>query len=286
MNNKIILGTVQLGVKYGINNNDGKPSKEMAFSILDYAWKNGVEILDTADVYGDAQAIIGEYHLSTNNIFKVNSKFKGNSLPVEIQIEKILNELNIPKLNVYFYHSFQDFINYPDWLNELVQLKREGKFDKIGLSVYENSELELAVSNPNIDVIQLPFNLFDNMNERGELLKKAKENNKTIQIRSVYLQGLFFKDIASLPVKLEPLAKHLNTIHSIASENKISIEQLAFAYVMLQSQIDEIIIGVENQNQLIENIELFSKKYDKSIVEEINKIQIKEKELLYPKNWN
>ena len=123
MNNKIILGTVQLGVKYGINNNDGKPSKEMAFSILDYAWKNGVEILDTADVYGDAQAIIGEYHLSTNNIFKVNSKFKGNSLPVEIQIEKILNELNIPKLNVYFYHSFQDFVNYPDLLNELVKLK-------------------------------------------------------------------------------------------------------------------------------------------------------------------
>ncbi len=283
---KFILGTVQLGINYGINNNEGKPSKEMAFSILNCAWKNGIEILDTADVYGDAQAVIGEYHLLTKNIFKINSKFKGNSLPVEVQIEKILNELNIPALNVYFYHSFHDFVNSPNLMSDLVKLKTEGKFKKIGLSVYENSELELAILNPHIDVIQLPFNLFDNINERGAMLKKAKKYNKMIQIRSVYLQGLFFKEISKLPVKLEPLAKHLTTIQRIATNNNISIEQLAIAYATMQEYIDEIIIGVENENQLIENVELFENRYDESIIDEINKINIEEKELLYPKNWN
>jgi hypothetical protein len=37
---KIILGTVQLGLPFGINNQDGQPSKEHAFQILDTAADN------------------------------------------------------------------------------------------------------------------------------------------------------------------------------------------------------------------------------------------------------
>jgi aryl-alcohol dehydrogenase-like predicted oxidoreductase len=286
MNSKLILGTVQLGVDYGINNISGKPTEEKAFSILDYAFKNGIEILDTADVYGTAQTVIGNYHLTSGNIFKVNSKFKGNSLPIKIQITKILSELNIESLNVLFYHDFNDFINFPNLLPELVDLKQEGKFSKIGLSVYDNLEFESAVNNPSIDVIQLPFNLFDNINERGKLIKIAKENNKIVQIRSVFLQGLFFRDPLSLNGKLNPLAKYLAKINEIAKNHNLTIEELAFGYALLQTQIDEIIIGVENQSQLIKNIELFAMSFDSSILEEVNKLKIIEKELLYPKNWN
>jgi aryl-alcohol dehydrogenase-like predicted oxidoreductase len=286
MKSKFILGTVQLGVNYGINNLSGKPTKEIAFSILDYAFNNGIEILDTADVYGNAQSVIGDYHHTTGNIFKINSKFKGNNIPLNDQVAKILNELRVEKLNVFFYHDFEDFIKFPNLLSELVDLRQEGKFNEIGLSVYDNNEFELAVNNPSIDVIQLPFNLFDNLNERGKLMNVAKGNKKVIQIRSVYLQGLFFKDPLSLSVKLAPLSKYLVEIIKIAKKHNLTIEELALGYALLQSQIDEIIIGVENEVQLKKNIELFNMKFDPSVIEEVNKIIIIEKELLYPKNWN
>ena len=36
---KLILGTVQLGVNYGINNSEGKPSLEKSFDILNMAYE-------------------------------------------------------------------------------------------------------------------------------------------------------------------------------------------------------------------------------------------------------
>jgi aryl-alcohol dehydrogenase-like predicted oxidoreductase len=283
---KIILGTVQLGIDYGINNLTGKPGAEEAYNILQVAWDNGLRVLDTADAYGEAQRIIGHYHKQTGNHFVVNSKFKSNRLSIEEQLDKILDELGIKTLNIYFYHDFQDFTNSPDLLTDLNNLRKKGKFKKIGLSVYDKSEMELAINTPAIDVIQLPFNLFDNINERGRLLVKAKENKKTVQIRSVYLQGLFFKSPETLPPKLVPLKNYLVKINEIAQQLHLSIEELAIGYVVQQPLIDEIIIGVENVRQLKNNIELFSNHYSPALIGEVNKIEIAEQQLLYPKNWN
>jgi len=57
---KIILGTVQFGLDYGINNNNGKPNNNEIKSILDYAFDNKINFLDTAEAYGNSHEIIGE----------------------------------------------------------------------------------------------------------------------------------------------------------------------------------------------------------------------------------
>ena len=51
----MILGTVELGLDYGINNSEGKPSKMQAFELLDTAWNGGIRELDTAAAYGDSE---------------------------------------------------------------------------------------------------------------------------------------------------------------------------------------------------------------------------------------
>ena len=284
---KLILGTVQLGIDYGINNFTGKPCIDEAHQILQVAWDNDLRVLDTASAYGDSQSIIGQYHQQTGNHFLVNSKFTGTSIPVEEQLDKILVELELETLNIYFCHDFKDFTNNPDLLMILNGLrKKKGKFKKIGLSVYDKSEMELAINTPEIDVIQLPFNLFDNINERGDLLAKAKENEKTIQVRSIFLQGLFFKSPEDLPSKLLALKPYIVKVNDIAKNLHLSIEELAIGYVVQQPLIDEIIIGVENVQQLKRNIELFSNHYSPVIIEEVNKIKMVDEQLLYPKNWN
>ena len=52
---KLVLGTVQFGLNYGINNQQGKPSYSSVKSILDKAYTSGITLLDTAEAYGDAQ---------------------------------------------------------------------------------------------------------------------------------------------------------------------------------------------------------------------------------------
>lgn len=282
---KIILGTVQFGLDYGINNSKGKPSERQVFEILEYAHKQGLNILDTADAYGNASEVLGSYNIKKPGRFEINTKFNGGSLNISKQLEATLNTLNVGSINVYFYHSFKDYINYPELRAQLIILKNKRKIKKIGLSIYENEEFEIACNSDLIDVIQFPFNLLDNYSKRKNLIELAKEKGKELQIRSVFLQGLFFKPITKLPVKLKPLTQYLERLNEITRKENVSIEHLALNYALQKKDIDHIIIGVDSLDQLKTNISMSQNKISDEAVESINQIKIKEPELLYPKNW-
>ena len=92
------------------------------------------------------------------------------------------------------FHSFEDFkfiINNDS--NILDNIKNSGLVKKIGVSVYSNDEIEDLLNFENINLIQLPYNLFDNEYQRKEILEKVKKRNIEIHTRSVFLQGLFLK---------------------------------------------------------------------------------------------
>ena len=55
------LGTVQLGMKYGISNKTGQPSLEESFSLLNCAMEHGVNALDTSRDYGTSEDVLGSY---------------------------------------------------------------------------------------------------------------------------------------------------------------------------------------------------------------------------------
>ena len=142
-----------------------------------------------------------------------------------------------------------------------------------------------CINNDAIDVIQLPFNLFDNHNHRGELIREAKKNNKEIHIRSVFLQGLFFMNPANLSLNLKPLAPYLAEIQRIAMELDISIAELALAYVKKEPYIDRIIIGVDSAKQLENNFLASVFEMNDYIYNLINRLIVNETMLLNPQNW-
>ncbi len=55
------VGTVQLGMDYGIANDSGKPDEEKSFAILRTAFGQGALSLDTSPAYGDSEEIIGRF---------------------------------------------------------------------------------------------------------------------------------------------------------------------------------------------------------------------------------
>lgn len=286
---KLILGTVQFGLNYGINNSAGKPRKDEIFEILDYAYNNAIKILDTADAYGNAVDVIGEYHKRSNNKFDIITKFKiGENRDFSLSkiVEATLKRLNVKQIWGYLFHSFDDYAKYDYIINELIELRNANLFQHIGVSIYTNEEFEQIIEDSRIDIIQLPYNLLDNLYLRGDLMKKAKDNNKIIHTRSAFLQGLFFKDINSFPQKLKPLVPYVVQLQKLATDNQLSMANLALNYPVLNEYIDNVLIGVDNLEQLksnISSIEINSIAVE--LMHKINKIKVEEQNLLHPSNW-
>ena len=134
-------------------------------------------------------------------------------------------------------------------------------------------------------MIQLPYNLLDCNFEKVTLLKLAKSKQKIIHSRSAFLQGLFYMDINNLPLKLIPLKPYLKLIDSIAFENNVSKNQLALNFVLQNSYIDKVLIGVDTVEQLSENLNCITTLNSK-VLNQIEAIDVKENELLNPANWN
>lgn len=284
MYNKLILGTVQFGLTYGINNTKGKPTEKEVFEIFDMARSCQIDTLDTAEEYGDAINIIGNYHRQKGFAFNVISKFRNKETDIYSQIENTVKNLHISKLDTLLFHSFSDYYK-TGITKELKKLKENDLLDNIGISIYTNEELAIVVEDPEITVIQLPYNLLDNHNQRGNLLLRAKAKGKKVHTRSVFLQGLFFMEEHKLPARLLPLKIYLQQIKDLCIIYNISISQLALNYVLYTNYIDKIIIGVDNKNQLMENLQMASLDFDCSVFKEVNNIQVSQPELLNPAKW-
>lgn len=278
---KITLGTVQFGLNYGINNSKGKISESETEDILKYAINNNIESLDTASVYGNSESIIGLFRKKSElfRSYKITTKFKfENGKSIKEHIFRAQENLNIKKIDIVLFHSFQDYVKFD--LKE-----KPSEIDKIGVSLYTNEEIKHVINDPIIKCIQVPFNLLDNEYLRGDILRKAKDRGIEVQVRSVFLQGLFFMDLKDLPISLVKLKSHLKELHKLAFDNSLSISQIALGYVLSKSYIDKVLIGIDSIDQLKSNIYASKIKLDSSVIKKIDSIMTINKNLLNPTNW-
>ncbi len=288
MRNKIILGTVQFGLPYGINNSIGQLNQEAVFEILNYSHENNISTLDTANAYGTATQVIGNFHKQYKKHFQVNSKFHVSEGNLSNSVESELKQMDIDSFHVYSFHSFKDFKSCSQQMKmQLRALKKEERIHKIGLSVYGNEQFSEAIESDLIDVIQFPYNLLDNDYQRGEFIERAKKSGKELHVRSVFLQGLFFMNENEVPTKLEALKPNLAEIKYIAQKGQMSVYDLALGYALSNPDIDKVLIGIDSLDQLRKNIESLDKteNWNKEAFLKVNNIRIEDIELLNPVNW-
>ena len=283
---KIILGTVQFGLDYGINNTLGKIPIEEIRHIFAFAYSKGVLTLDTASGYGDSEEIIGTYLAKNpNKRFEIITKINSSETSLEEQLKESLRKLKLNKIEVLMLHSFELYEKFKSQITAFCQKNKGKNFNELGVSVYTNDEIETIISDPNINRIQSPFNLLDNEMKRGEKYAEIKSNGKVVDTRSVFLQGLFFKDTNTLPLDLEQLREPLEKLKRIAASESLSMEELAMGYALSMKFIDNVLIGVDSLDQFKKNINVLSNSISKELVEEINSISIENTNLLNPSLW-
>ncbi len=281
---KLALGTVQFGVNYGISNNSGIPTATAIKKVFTTAHSVKINTFDTALAYGNAEQNIAPY-LQKNDC--VISKFPKNSSSksIRLSLKQSLNNLKLNNLYGYMAHNANDIINDEDLWKVLIDLKNEKLVSKIGYSLYTTEELEKLLSLNYIpQIIQIPYSLLDRKFE--PYFQILKSYNTEVHTRSTFLQGLYFLNPNLLPEILLPLKDALIQLQLISQKNNYPISNIALQFVLSNKNIDKVVIGVLNDNQLLENYELAEKKIENlSIFEEINQIIIKDKHLLNPANW-
>ncbi len=251
--NKIGLGTVQFGIPYGVSNKNGQTSVQEVKSILEFAKKSEISCIDTASGYGTAESTLGNNNLES---FDVISKFmpSNSEESIKIQIETSLKKLKLDTLYGYLSHRPLGLLDTPkDWY-DLVELKEEGKVKKIGFSLNEPIELERLLDKEFIpDLVQVPFNYFDNRFKDHLIMLKA--NGCEVHTRSAFLQGLFFTDVLNLPVFYDSVKEE---ILELQTQYKERLSAALLRFVLFSDFIDKVIIGVENLEQLQTNLNSIS----------------------------
>ncbi len=275
MRSKLGLGSVQFGLPYGISNKGGQVPLSEVGSILNTAQHFGINTIDTAFVYGNAEAVLGTFEM---NRFEVVSKFMPSAQYGEVskQFSNTLADLKVNGIYGYLAHRTEDVFRNPDQWEVIKNLKQAGKVQKIGFSINSLAELELILNWSELpDLVQLPFNYFDN--RFVDAMKYLKEKGVEIHVRSVFLQGLFFLSPDSLIDYFSAFRKELQKLRDVAGNQ---LAPALLKYVVQKEYVDVAIVGIQTAVQLEEIIKHLE------LAPDLPGILTRfEEEILMPSNW-
>ena len=278
------LGTVQLGMNYGIANQAGKPSEEKSFSILRTALEGGVTALDTARAYGDSEEVIGRFLKQWKGampaiVTKVR-KLEG-STPKELEkfvtesVEQSLSNLGVNKVDAVMLHGAKDPIIHGKACADAVKaLIDHGYTDRVGVSVYVAEDIDGMLDYDIFSVTQVPMSIFDQRLIAGGSIEKLRQREYSVFVRSVFLQGLFFLDPDTMtdPALLEHAAPKIRLLRRIAGELGLTVEQLAVAFMRDCAGVTSLVLGADTPEQVQANIAAFdTPALDEAVMETLKK---------------
>ena len=289
---KLALGTVQFGIDYGISNRIGRTQKSDVDKILKYAFKKGINTLDTALSYGNSERVVGDSIRSTDcwDIITKTMNFTVDTISNK-QIDELLYrfELSRKKLGQEVIYGLLihncDNLFLPGGgglLQALEALKNEGFIKKVGVSIYNGKQVDRILNNYSVDLVQIPISILDQRLLKSGRLKKLKKHGIEIHARSIFLQGLILMLAKDVPYWFNPILGVLKEFCMEAEKRNMSTLQLALGFVQSIDEIDKIVVGVNTLKQLREIIDSTSICVNTT---EFSNISINDPIFLNPSNW-
>jgi aryl-alcohol dehydrogenase-like predicted oxidoreductase len=255
--NRIALGTVQFGMNYGVANQIGQITLEAGKSIINAAKKARINTLDTAILYGKSEEILGKIDVSAFRVITKLPEIPQNS-DIKATILRLINDslgrLKINRLTGILLHRPLQLLEpgFDIIFRTLEELKKNGLVEKIGFSIYSPEDLDILWSNFQPDIVQAPFNIFDQRLLQSGWLQKMKIAGVETHIRSVFLQGLLLMNRDKRPGKFQKWSQVWSNWHNWLKVQNISAIQATIDFVLSQKEIDKIIIGVDSLQHLKE----------------------------------
>ena len=284
---RLSLGTAQFGFDYGISNKSGKTELNEVGKILSFAKRNGIKSIDTASVYGESETVLGKYDI---NDFEVVSKLppleSNSNNTYDWTIEKFKDSLRCLKIDClygYLIHNPNDLISNQgqNIFRALMELKDQKLVKKIGVSCYNQNEVNEIISKYNLDIIQLPLNIIDRRFEKNGLLKKLKQLDIEIHTRSCFLQGLLLMKIEDVSQRFPHSSNIFKAWHEWLHQNNIRSVEAWLKYPLSIKYIDKVVVGIEKLDHLVEILDFYSKKRSFSFPD----VSSNNENLINPSKW-
>ncbi len=299
---ELVLGSVQLGLAYGVANKTGKPSRGAALKLVRQAADAGVTQYDTARAYGDSEERLGEA-LDGRSVRTITKLSPLGDLParatrdevrsaVDTSIAESLSALRKNRIDCLLLHRADHMTAFGGTIWErLLERLEDGSILALGVSVQSPQEALNALACHDVRHIQMPFNLLDwRWREAGVIAAIEKRADVVVHARSIFLQGLLAANDPAIWPRIDGVdpASVLKLIAGLAEEfGRESIADLCLAYARGQDFIDGVVIGLETEEQLDINLRLAAKqplgKTESALIE--TRIPRLPPQLLDPAQW-
>jgi aryl-alcohol dehydrogenase-like predicted oxidoreductase len=252
---KLGLGTVQWGQAYGIANAEGRRPNDGEIGVmLGRAHAAGIDLLDTAQVYGEAETVIGRHagDLDGWRIVTKAAPVMGEDGAVEAGLTQSLGRLQCAEVYGLLLHRQDDLTTAqgPAIWSALQRLKSQGLVAKIGVSVYDPEQLERIVDQYEVDLVQLPFNLYDQRFLRAGWFDRLQRAGVEVHARSAFLQGLLLMTPETMPAQFAAWFDHHRRLYRAIDTLGVSALASSLRFCLQQPGIDRVIVGCETPGQL------------------------------------
>ena len=253
---KLILGTANFDLNYGLKNRFKKLKKKEIKKIIYYSKKKNINYIDTAQSYKNTEKILGRENINQFKIITKFTSFDKSNVKKSVK-EKYLTSINNLKTNTLhtvLFHNPQDLLKKKgaEIFNEIMLLKKKGCIKKIGVSVYTKKELREILKQYKIDVVQIPLNIFNQSFLTKNFILEMKKKNIEIHARSIFLQGLLLLKKKKIPKSFLRYSYIFEKWNTWLKKNKINNLNACLNFIDNQKNIKKFVVGVDSLKQLAE----------------------------------
>jgi aryl-alcohol dehydrogenase-like predicted oxidoreductase len=265
---RLMLGTVQLGLPYGIANRTGQPSYQVARDIIACAYEGGVNCLDTASAYGASEEVLGcalaDLGIADRMIVVTKIPHMAQGLDVstaaaivEESVGQSLRRLRLETLPICLFHAEENFT----YVDTLLELRERGLVQHIGSSVMTPARTAAIIDSGLPEALQVPTSVLDRRfsHPNGGLIARAATRNVAVFVRSIYLQGLLLMPEPEIMQELSEVFPARRRLEAVGTGAGMSLSELAVRYVLSLDGVTSAVVGVETVEQMRQNLAMFAK---------------------------
>jgi len=289
----------------------GPQEDKDSFTVLDEALKKGVNLIDTAPVYGrgHSEEIIGEFlekrRLREKVILatKLGLSWEGGRIYHNLKKERMLEEIDESRkrlktdyIDIYQVHWPDKNTPIGETATTMYEFYKKKIIKAIGVSNYSVEEMREFMKYSPLHFLQPPYNMFRREIE-NDIIPFCRKNNigiiSYISLHSGILTGKFFFENVKVPSDLcrknhtdlkEPRfsinKETLLKIKKIAEKYNKTLTQFVLNWTYHQKGITSILVGARNKKQIEEILESVGWKIEKEDYEKVKEILFSREQLL------
>ena len=262
-------------------------AKDAVFLAID----KGVNLFDTADVYGERQSeewlgrILGAARskviISTKAGLTSDGGRNGHPDHLRKSLENSLKKLKTDYVDIFYLHRPDPKIPLIESIGGINKLIQEGKARFGGVSQLDEKDLETLKDSEAISCVQYCLNIF-NFQTTYSVMPIVNERNYGFFAYSPMSSGWILKDkYYSLAKKRFPYLKPqyyrpefplFKAVVQATEKYEINMHQLAFGWVLSHQDVHSVICGTSSCEQLLENIKAVDGNIASNLIELINNI--------------